>query len=82
MDRDKKIGIGIGIAGLILVVIGWFAFPIIKARLEGTPLPGLSNTWDFWKGQTARPIPVIGELLQSRGDGSLIKSATVLLPPV
>ncbi len=58
MDRDTRITITISIAGLLTTVAGWFAVPVIKARLEGTPLNGLAGIVDFWKDLTTRPVPL------------------------
>lgn len=46
------------IAGAVAIpVLGWFAAPIIKSLLEGTPLKGLRGMWEFWKDLAERPIP-------------------------
>src|SRR5438067_1035926 len=58
MEREKKITIAISIVGLLLTVAGWFAIPIIRAKVEGEPLNGLNGVAGFWKIQTTRPIPL------------------------
>jgi hypothetical protein len=41
-----------------LVVVGWFAAPIVKAYLDGTPLHGLPGILRFWKLLALSSIPV------------------------
>ena len=46
------------LGGLAIPAIGWIVAPIIKARLEGSPLNGLPGIIQFWKQVAMYPLPV------------------------
>jgi hypothetical protein len=46
-----------------VTIIGWFAVPIIKAKMDGTTLNRLPGMLSFWKHVITAPLPVWGVFL-------------------
>jgi hypothetical protein len=43
---------------IVVAVTGWFVAPIIKAKMDGTPLNGLPGILAYWKGVVTTPMPI------------------------
>jgi hypothetical protein len=48
---------------IFVTVAGWFAAPIVKAKMDGTALNGLPGILTYWKHAIASPVPAWAVLL-------------------
>lgn len=51
------------LGALVIPAIGWVVAPIIKAKLDGSPLNGLAGIIEFWKGFLGQGIPLWAVIL-------------------
>jgi len=51
------------VGSLLVPAIGWLAAPIIKAKLDGSPLNGLTGIIEFWRKLFGQAIPLWAVLL-------------------